>query len=43
MKQRPSNLVPPIHKELEFRYNHRTDDLFDLIANHLCDLVPKQD
>jgi transposase len=30
-------------KELEFRYNHRTDDLFDLIANYLCDLVPKQD
>jgi transposase len=22
-------------KELEFRYNHRTDDLFDLIANCL--------
>jgi transposase len=30
-------------KELEFRYNQRTDDLFDLIANYLCDLVPKQD
>jgi len=30
-------------KELEFRYNHRTEDLFDLIANYLCDLVPKRD
>jgi len=34
---------PQYLKELEFRYNHRTDDLFDLIANYLCDLVPKQD
>jgi len=30
-------------KELEFRYNHRGEDLFDLIANYLCDLVPKRD
>ena len=30
-------------KELEFRYNHRTGDLFDQVANYLCDLVPKQD
>jgi transposase len=30
-------------KELEFRYNHRTDDLFDQVANYLCDLVPKRD
>jgi transposase len=30
-------------KELEFRYNHRTEDLFDQVANYLCDLVPKQD
>jgi transposase len=29
-------------KELEFRYIHRTDDLFGLIADDLCDLVPKQ-
>ncbi|CAG0999226.1 hypothetical protein ANRL2_03865 [Anaerolineae bacterium] len=28
-------------KELEFRYNHRTGDLFDQVANYLCDLVPK--
>jgi len=39
-----SKLRFPLYlKELEFRYNHRTDDLFDLIANYLCDLVPKQD
>jgi len=30
-------------RELEFRYNHRTGDLFDQVANYLCDLVPKQD
>jgi len=30
-------------KELEFRYNRRTEDLFDQVANYLCDLVPKQD
>lgn len=30
-------------KELEFRYNHRTADLFDEVANYLCDLVPKRD
>jgi transposase len=30
-------------KELEFRYSHRAGDLFDLIANYLCDLVLKQD
>jgi transposase len=30
-------------KELEFRYNHRAEDLFGLIANYLCDLVPKRD
>jgi transposase len=30
-------------KELEFRYNHRAEDLFDLIANYLCDLVPIRD
>ena len=30
-------------KELEFRYNHRTGDLFDQVANYLCDLVPKRD
>ena len=27
-------------KELEFRYNHRHMDIFDLVANYLCDLVP---
>jgi len=30
-------------KELEFRYNNRNGDLFELIANYLCDLVPKRD
>jgi len=30
-------------KELEFRYNNRNADLFDHIANYLCDLVPKWD
>jgi transposase len=28
-------------KELEFRYNHRHTDIFELVANYLCDLVPK--
>jgi transposase len=37
------NRFPLYLKELESRYNHRTDDPFDLIANYLCDLVPKQD
>ena len=27
-------------KELEFRYNHRHDDIFDIVSNYLCDLVP---
>lgn len=30
-------------KELEFRYNNRNSDIFDLIAKYLCDLVPKWD
>ena len=30
-------------KELEFRYNHRQEDLFDNIANLLCDLVPDRE
>ena len=30
-------------KELEFRYNNRNSDIFDLIAKYLCDLVPKRD
>jgi transposase len=29
-------------KELEFRYNNRNSDIFDLIANYLCDLVPER-
>ena len=28
-------------KELEFRYNHRHIDLFEKVADYLCDLVPK--
>lgn len=27
-------------KELEFRYNRRHRDIFELVANYLCDLVP---
>jgi len=27
-------------KELEFRYNHRTTDVFDIVANYLCDFMP---
>lgn len=30
-------------KELEFRYNNRKNDIFDQVANYLCDLVPKRD
>jgi len=30
-------------KELEFRYNHREEDLFPLITRRLCNLVPKRD
>lgn len=28
-------------KELEFRYNNRQNDIFELISDHLTDLVPK--
>lgn len=27
-------------KEMEFRYNHRNDDIFAIYVNYLCDLVP---
>jgi len=30
-------------KELEFRYNYSNQDLFDQVADYLCDLVPKRD
>ena len=30
-------------KELEFRYNHRHADIFDIVSDYLCDLVPKRD
>ena len=30
-------------KELEFRYNHRRTDTFEIISDYLCDLVPKRD
>ena len=30
-------------KELEFRYNHRHTDTFEIISDYLCDLVPKRD
>lgn len=29
-------------KELEFRYNHRNEDIFPLLADRLCALVPEQ-
>ncbi|MHA1410945.1 MAG: IS1595 family transposase, partial [Candidatus Odinarchaeia archaeon] len=28
-------------KELEFRYNHRHADIFEKVADYLCDLVPE--
>jgi len=28
-------------KELEFRYNHRKENLFPLITKYLCNLVPQ--
>ena len=28
-------------KELEFRYNNRHTDIFEKVADHMCDLVPK--
>ncbi len=28
-------------KELEFRYNNRNNDIFEFVADYLCDLVPK--
>ena len=27
-------------KELELRYNHRNEDIFDLISCHICELMP---
>jgi len=30
-------------KELEFRYNHRHTDVFEIVSDYLCDLVPKRD
>jgi len=27
-------------KELEFRYNHRYTDIFEIVSDYLCDLVP---
>lgn len=29
-------------KEMEFRYNHRNDDIYTIIVKYLCDLVPKR-
>jgi len=28
-------------KEMEFRYNHRNQDLFILLAKNICDFVPE--
>ena len=30
-------------KELEFRYNNRHTDIFEIVSDYLCDLVPKLD
>jgi transposase len=30
-------------KGLEFKYNNRNSDIFDRVAEYLCDMVPKQD
>ena len=30
-------------KELEFRYNHRFTDIFEIVSDYLCDLVRKHD
>ena len=30
-------------KELEFRYNHRHADIFEIVSDYLCDLVQKLD
>jgi len=27
-------------KELQFRYNHREEDIFPLLIEYLCDFVP---
>ena len=35
--------LPLYLKELEFRYNHRHTDTFEIISDYLCDLVPKRD
>lgn len=37
-----SKMHSPLYlKELEFRYNNRYTDIFDKVANYLCDLVPE--
>lgn len=30
-------------KEMEFRYNHRDEDIYPIIVKYLCDLVPKRE
>jgi len=35
------NHFPLYLKELEYRYNHRHQDIFELVAKYLCDLVPE--
>jgi len=29
-------------KEIEFKYNHRNDDIYPIIVEYICDLVPKR-
>ncbi|MFW6324957.1 MAG: transposase, partial [Desulfovibrionales bacterium] len=45
--KRYSGITPqrfPLYiKELEFRYNHREQDIFSTLVKYLCDFVPKQE
>lgn len=34
------NYFPLYLKEMEFRYNHRNSNLFDMLTNYMCNLVP---
>ena len=36
-----SHRFPLYLKELEFRYNHRYEEIYSVIAKYLCDFVPK--
>jgi transposase len=38
-----SRRFPLYLKELEFRYNHKSEDIFPILVRHLCSLVPKSE